>query len=126
MRKQKIHSRYAPDAIGPYSQAIKVDNTVYLSGQIPLDPKTMQLITGDIAAQAKQVLLNLQAVCEAAGGSLDAIVKLTIYLVDLNHFAAVNDVMTEFFSEPFPARATVQVAALPKAAQVEIEAVMVL
>jgi reactive intermediate/imine deaminase len=126
MLKQKIHSSDAPEAIGPYSQAIKIENTVYLSGQIPLDPKTMQLVSDDIAVQTKQVFLNLQAVCEAAGGSLAQLVKLTIYLIDLQHFTKVNEVMTQFFNAPFPARATIQVVALPKNAQIEIDGVMVL
>ncbi len=124
MKKEKIESAYAPKAIGPYSQAIRVDQTVYLSGQIPLDPQTMTLVQGDITAQTQQVFLNLKAVCEAAGGRLDNIVKLTIYLVDLNHFAQVNEVMVRFFQEPYPARATIQVAALPKGAQVEIDGIM--
>jgi reactive intermediate/imine deaminase len=125
MKKQVIHTDKAPQAIGPYSQAISVGGTVYLSGQIPLDPQSMTLVSDDIAEQTTQVFTNLKAVCEAAGGNLDAIVKLTIYLIDLAHFPIVNDVMTRFFTEPFPARATIQVSALPKAAQVEIDAVMV-
>lgn len=124
--KEKIHTRFAPDAIGTYSQAIKIHNTVYLSGQIPLDPATMQLIAGDIAAQTTQVFTNIQAVVEAAGGALDKIVKLSIFLTDLAHFPVVNEVMAGFFSEPYPARSTVQISALPRGAQIEIEAIMVL
>jgi len=123
--KQKVQSVHAPQAIGTYSQAIKSGNTVYLSGQIPLDPVSMQLVSSDFTAQTMQVFTNLQEVCKAAGGRLDAIVKLTIYVIDLAHFPIVNDVMTKFFKEPFPARATVQVSALPKGAQVEVDAIMV-
>ena len=114
----------APAAIGPYSQAIKVGNTVWLSGQIPLEPGTMELVSGDIAAQATQVFQNLAAVARAAGGSLDHAVKINISLVDLEHFAAVNEVMARFLSEPYPARACVQVAALPKGAGIEVEAIL--
>lgn len=124
--KEKIYTSAAPQAIGPYSQAIKAGQTVYLSGQIPLDPHTMNLVSDDIAMQVEQVLKNMLAVCEAAGGSFAQIAKLTIYLVDLAHFAIVNEAMTRYFAEPYPARTTIQVAALPKAAKVEIEAVMVL
>jgi reactive intermediate/imine deaminase len=123
--KQKIQTRNAPQAIGTYSQAIKSGNTVYLSGQIPLDPTSMAIISPDFAAQTMQVFKNLQAVCKAAGGSMDAIVKLTIYLTDLAHFPIVNDIMAKHFNEPYPARATIQVSALPKDAQIEIDAVMV-
>jgi reactive intermediate/imine deaminase len=125
MKKLNVHSQHAPHAIGPYSQAIKSGNTIYFSGQIPLDPVTMALVSGDIAAQTTQVLSNLLAVSTAAGGNLDAIVKLTIYLTDLAHFSRVNEVMSKFFKEPYPARTTVQVSALPKAAQIEIDAIMV-
>ncbi len=121
-----IHTDQAPKAIGPYSQAIKSGQTVYLSGQIPLDPASMQIVSDDIAKQAEQVLKNMQAVVAAAGGSLQHIVKLTIFLTDLNDFAVVNDVMTQYFVAPYPARSTVQVSALPRAAKVEIEGVMVL
>jgi len=114
----------APAAIGPYSQAIKVGDTVYLSGQIPLDPQTMQMVSGDIEAQATQVFRNLSAVAQAAGGSLNDAVKVNISLTDLNDFARVNDVMKQFFQEPYPARACVQVAALPRGAQVEIEVIL--
>lgn len=124
--KEKIHTRFAPDAIGTYSQAIKSGHTIYFSGQIPLDPATMNLVTGDIAAQATQVFTNLQEVARAAGGALDHIVKLSIFLTDLTHFPIVNEVMAEFFSEPYPARSTVQVSALPRGAQIEMEAIMVL
>jgi reactive intermediate/imine deaminase len=124
--KEKIHTRLAPDAIGTYSQAIKVGNVVYLSGQIPLDPASMQLVTGDIAAQTSQVFANIQEVVKAAGGTLDKIVKLSIFLTDLTHFPIVNEVMSGFFAEPYPARSTVQVSALPRGAQIEIEAIMVL
>lgn len=124
--KEKIHTRFAPDAIGTYSQAVKVGNTVYFSGQIPLDPATMTLVTGEIDAEARQVFTNLQEVARAAGGSFEQIVKLSIFLTDLTHFPIVNEVMTEFFSEPYPARSTVQISALPRGAQIEIEAIMVL
>jgi reactive intermediate/imine deaminase len=116
----------APDAIGPYSQAIKVGNTVWLSGQIPLVPGTTELIAGDIAAQATQAFKNLGAVAEAAGGSLQNAVKINISLIDLQHFGAVNEVMVQFLQAPFPARACVQVAALPKGAQIEVEAILAL
>ena len=123
--KRKIETETAPKAIGPYSQAIKSGKTVYFSGQIPLDPNTMNLISSDVHTQTIQVFKNLEAVSKAAGGSLEAIVKLTIYLVDLAHFAMVNECMMQFFKEPFPARTTLQVSALPKLAQIEIDAVMV-
>lgn len=116
----------APAAIGPYSQAVKVGNTVWLSGQIPLVPGTAELVVGDITAQATQTFRNLAAVAEAAGGSLANAVKINISLTNLEHFGAVNAVMAQFFQEPFPARACVQVAALPKGAQIEIEAILVL
>lgn len=119
-----ISTPNAPAAIGPYSQAIKAGNTVYLSGQIPLDPKSMQLIDGDIEAQTAQVFRNLAAVAEAAGGTLNDAVKVNISLTDLNDFARVNEVMKRFFAEPYPARACVQVAALPRGAQVEIEVIL--
>lgn len=114
----------APEAIGPYSQAIKVGNTVWLSGQIPLVPGTAELVAGGIAEQAAQAFRNLAAVAAAAGGSLQNAVKINISLVDLEHFATVNEVMVQFLEEPFPARACVQVAALPKGALIEIEAVL--
>jgi reactive intermediate/imine deaminase len=115
----------APEAIGPYSQAIKVGNTVWLSGQIPLVPGTMEVVSGDISAQARQVFSNLAAVAEAAGGSLDRAVKINISLTDLNHFTAVNEVMASFMQEPYPARACVEVAALPKGVNIEVEAILV-
>ncbi len=121
-----ISTPAAPDAIGPYSQAIKVGNTVWLSGQIPLVPGTTELVTGDITAQATQVFKNLAAVAEAAGGSLQNAVKINISLTDLQHFSAVNEVMAQYLQAPFPARACVQVAALPKGAQIEIEAILAL
>ncbi|GGC91347.1 RidA family protein [Vreelandella lionensis] len=124
--KAVINTEKAPAAIGPYSQAIKAGNTVYLSGQIPLNPETMEIVSDDFEAQARQVFTNLQAVCEEAAGSLGDIVKLNLYLVDLDNFAIVNKVMEEFFSMPFPARAAVGVKALPKGSQVEAEAVMVI
>ncbi|WP_339866726.1 RidA family protein [Pseudohongiella nitratireducens] len=123
-KKEALHSDKAPKAIGPYSQAIKSGSMVFLSGQIPLDPISMELISHDIAEQTRQVLDNLTAVANAAGGTLDDCVKLTIYLTDLNHFSVVNEVMETYFSSPFPARATVEVSALPRAAQVEIEAIL--
>lgn len=121
-----IQTDDAPAAIGPYSQAVKAGNTIYLSGQIPLDPATMELVEGDIEAQARQVFTNLETVCKAAGGSLGEIVKLNIYMTDLGNFAQVNKVMEEFFSAPFPARAAVGISALPKGAQVEAEGVLVI
>lgn len=124
--KAVINTDKAPAAIGPYSQAIKAGNTVYLSGQIPLDPATMTLVEGDIEAQARQVFRNLEAVCEEAAGTLQDVVKLNLYLVDLDNFAIVNQVMEEFFATPFPARAAVGVRALPKGSQVEAEATMVI
>ena len=120
---QPIHSNEAPNAIGPYSQAVRVGDTVYLSGQIPLDPQTMELVEGDIGARARRVFDNLTAVMQEAGGSLSDIVKLTIYLVDLEQFGQVNEVMAQYFDAPFPSRATVAVAALPKGAPIEVEAV---
>ncbi len=124
--KAVINTDQAPAAIGPYSQAIKAGNTVYLSGQIPLDPTTMELVSDDFEAQARQVFTNLKAVCEEAAGSLGEIVKLNLYLVDLGNFAVVNQVMEEIFEKPYPARAAVGVKALPKGAQFEAEAVMVI
>jgi len=114
----------APEAIGPYSQAVKVGNTVWLSGQIPLIPGSMEVVNGDISAQAKQVFENLAAVAAAAGGSLNSAVKINISLTDLAHFAAVNEVMASFLQEPYPARACVQVAALPKGVDIEVEAIL--
>lgn len=126
MEKTPVHSDSAPKAIGTYSQAIRSGNLVFLSGQIPLDPATMEIVSGDFEARARQVFGNLQAVAKAAGGSLDQVVKLTVYLTDLGNFAAVNKVMSEFFSEPYPARAALGVASLPKGADVEAEAILVL
>ncbi|KTC77038.1 RidA family protein [Legionella brunensis] len=123
---QPIHSDLAPAAIGTYSQAIRCGNTVYLSGQIPLDPKTMQLCSTEVRMQINQVFDNLMAVCEAAGGSLANLVKLTVYLTDLSHFPLVNEAMTRYFAEPYPARAAIGVSALPRGAQVEVEGIMVL
>ena len=125
MNKRIIATDKAPQAIGTYSQAVAVNGTVYLSGQIPLDPESMQLVEG-IHEQIDQVFRNLAAVAEAAGGSLADIVRLTVYLTDLNNFSAVNEVMANYITEPFPARAAIGVAALPKGAEVEIDAIMVL
>lgn len=121
-----ISTAAAPAAIGPYSQAVKVGNTVWISGQIPLDPTTMEVVEGGIEAETRQVFANLSAIAEAAGGSLDSSVKINISLTDLANFQTVNAVMAEVFSEPYPARACVQVAALPKGVQVEIEAILAL
>jgi reactive intermediate/imine deaminase len=123
MRKT-IHTDSAPKAIGPYSQAVRTGNTVYFSGQIPLDPATGELVTGDISFQTRRVFENLKAVCEAAGGSLADIVRVGIYLTDLGNFAAVNTVMAEYFKEPYPARSTIGVASLPRGAHVEIDAIL--
>lgn len=121
-----INTPSAPQAIGPYSQGIKVGNTVWISGQIPLDPNTMSLISGDITAESEQVFANLAAVAAAAGGTLDDAVKINISLTDLADFDAVNAVMAQQFAEPYPARACVQVAALPKGARIEVEAILTL
>jgi len=126
MARDIIQTDKAPQAIGTYSQAVKVDGTVYLSGQIPLVPETMELIEGNIDAQIRRVFDNLSAVCEAAGGSLADIVKLNVFLTDLAHFPRVNEIMAGYFREPYPARAAIGVAALPKGAAVEMDAVMVL
>ncbi|HHH44124.1 MAG TPA: RidA family protein [Gammaproteobacteria bacterium] len=126
MPRSVIHTQQAPQAIGTYSQAVKSGNTVYLSGQIPLVPETMEMVEGDMEAQVRRVFDNLSAVCEAAGGSLADIIKLNIFLTDLGHFPLVNQVMAEYFREPYPARAAVGVAALPKDAGVEMDAVLVL
>jgi reactive intermediate/imine deaminase len=123
---QPVHTDLAPAAIGTYSQAVKCGQFVYLSGQIPLDPKTMELISPEVGEQIEQVMRNLSAVCEAAGGSLNSLVKLQVYLVDLKAFPLVNEVMARHFSTPFPARAAVQVVALPRGAQVEIDGIMYL
>lgn len=126
MSKKALHTDNAPAAIGTYSQAIQTNGLVFMSGQIPLDPTTMELVDGDFEARARQVFENLRAVAEAAGSDLNHIVKLTIYLTDLGNFAAVNAVMTEYFDEPYPARAALGVASLPKGADVEAEAVLAL
>lgn len=127
MSKTIIHTDKAPAAIGAYSQAVRAGNTVYMSGQIPLDPTSMTVVgEGDFRAEAHQVFKNLQAVAEAAGGSLKDIVKVNAYLTDLGNFAIFNEVMAEYFAQPFPARAAVGVASLPKGVQVEAEAVLVL
>jgi reactive intermediate/imine deaminase len=124
MSKKAIHTSDAPAAIGTYSQAIDAGGLVFLSGQIPLDPATMEMVDGDFEARTRQVFDNLGAVAEAAGGSLDDIVKLTIYLTDLANFATVNEVMADYFGEPYPARAALGVASLPKGADVEAEAIL--
>jgi len=124
MSKKAIQSGGAPAAIGTYSQAIISGQFVFMSGQIPLDPSTMEIVDGDFEARARQVFDNLKAVAEEAGGSLDQIVKLTIYLTDLDNFATVNSVMTDYFQEPYPARAALGVASLPKGADVEAEAIL--
>jgi len=126
MSRTIIHTDNAPRAIGPYSQAVRAGTTVYLSGQIPLDPATGELVAGDITAQTRRVFDNLVAVCAAAGGSLADVVRVGIYLTDLGDFAAVNAVMAEYCAQPYPARSTIQVSALPRGAQVEIDAVLVL
>lgn len=126
MPREIIHTDQAPAAIGVYSQAVKVGVTVYLAGQIPLDPATMQLVEGGMEAQIRRVFDNLAAVARAAGGSLADTVKLNVFLTDLGHFALVNQVMAEYFQEPYPARAAIGVAALPRGAQVEMDAVLAL
>ena len=124
MGREIIETTRAPQAIGTYSQAVKVDSTVYMSGQIPLDPDSMQLVGDDMRTQITQVFENLRSVAEAAGGTLDHVVKLNIFLTDLAHFPLVNEIMSEYFSKPYPARAAIGVAALPKEAGVEMDAVM--
>ena len=126
MTKTIIRTDRAPQAIGTYSQAVKAGNTVYLSGQIPLVPETMEMVNGDMEAQIRRVFDNLAAVAEAAGGSLGDLVKLNVYLTDLGHFPLVNKIMASYFSEPYPARAAVGVAALPRGAAVEMEGILVL
>jgi len=126
MSRTIIATDLAPAAIGPYSQAVRAGNTVYFSGQIPLDPATGALVDGDIAAQTRRVFDNLTAVAQAAGGSLAHIVRVGIYVTDMANFATVNAVMAEYFQSPYPARSTIEVSALPKSAQVEVDAVMVL
>ncbi len=122
--KEVIYTQNAPEPIGIYSQAIKTGNTVYISGQIPIDPKTGKMIEGDFKDQVRQAIANISEIAKAAGGNVDDIVKLTVYLADLSNFAAVNDVMLESFHKPYPARAAIEIKALPKNAAVEIEAVM--
>lgn len=124
MRREIIRTDQAPGAIGTYSQAIKVGDAVYLSGQIPLDPKTMEMVEGGFEAQAVRVFENLRAVAQAAGGGLADVVKLNVYLIDLKHFPLVNEVMGRFFEAPYPARAAVQVAALPRGAVIEVDGIM--
>jgi|TARA_B100001142_G_scaffold76426_1_gene77186 reactive intermediate/imine deaminase len=121
-----IHTDSAPAAIGTYSQAVKVNNTVYLSGQIPLDPQTMELASDEISDQVSQVFRNLAAVCAASGGDLSNIVKLNIFLTDLSHFPIVNEIMGQYFNEPYPARAAIGVRALPKGSQVEMDGILVI
>lgn len=125
MTRTIIQSDKAPKAIGTYSQAVKVDKTVYLSGQIPLDPTTMEMVNGDIDVHIRRVFDNLRAVAQAAGGDLKDVVKLNVFLLDLNNFAKVNQIMAEYFPQPYPARAAVGVAALPKGAVVEMDAILV-
>jgi reactive intermediate/imine deaminase len=122
--RQSIHTEKAPQAIGPYSQAVRAGDTVYLSGQIPLDPKTMQLVTGDIDAEIRRVFENLKTVAEAAGGSLANAVKVNVFLTDLAHFTQVNEIMASYCSQPYPARAAIGVAQLPRGARVEIECIL--
>jgi reactive intermediate/imine deaminase len=126
LNKTPIHTDSAPAAIGTYSQAIQSGSLVFLSGQIPLDPETMEIVDGDFEARARRVFANLKAVTEAAGGTLDQIVKCTVYLTDLDNFATVNSVMAEFFEEPYPARVALGVASLPKGSDVEAEAILAL
>jgi reactive intermediate/imine deaminase len=125
VNRKSIHTKDAPAAIGTYSQAIQVGNVVYLSGQIPLDAKTGELIHGDISIQIEQVFKNLKAVAEAAGTSLQNAIKITVYLTDLSHFATVNEIMAAYFEEPYPARAALGVASLPRGAAVEADAILV-
>jgi reactive intermediate/imine deaminase len=124
--KAIIQTDQAPGAIGTYSQAIKINNTVYLSGQIPLDPEKMALVSENIDDQINQVFLNLRAVCEAAGGDLSNIVKLNIFLTDLDHFSIVNEIMSQYFTTPYPARAAIGVKSLPKGSKVEMDGVVVI
>ena len=124
MPRQPIATDRAPAAIGPYSQAVRSGSQVFLSGQIPIDPATGQLVEGDISVQSRRVFDNLSAVCAAAGGSLDHVMRVGIYLMDLGDFAAVNAVMAEYFTAPYPARSTIQVAGLPRGARVEVDAIL--
>ena len=125
MPREVISTEKAPNAIGPYSQAVKTGSTVYLSGQIPLQPDTMKMVEGDVAQQIRRVLDNLSAVAQAAGGSLNDIVKLNVFLTNLTHFPIVNEIMQDYFDQPYPARAAIGVAALPRNADIEMDAVMV-
>ena len=124
MSKSVIHTDRAPQAIGTYSQAVKSGRTVYLSGQIPLVPETMEMVSEDFAEQAKQVFENVKAVCEAAGGTMDDLAKVNIFLIDLGNFATVNEIMSQYFNQPYPARAAIGVKELPKGAQIEIDGIM--
>jgi reactive intermediate/imine deaminase len=124
MARDPVSTENAPAAIGPYSQAVRSGKLVFLSGQIPLDPATGQLVEGDIATQSRRVFDNLRAVCEAAGGDLDRVVRVGIYVVDLADFAAVNGVMAEYFDAPYPARSTIEVSGLPRGARVEVDAIL--
>jgi reactive intermediate/imine deaminase len=124
MSRLPIATEHAPAAIGPYSQAVRSGRLVFLSGQIPLDPATGQLVEGDIAAQTRRVFDNLLAVCQAAGGSLDEVMRIGIYLTDLGDFAAVNAVMADYFTAPYPARSTIEVAGLPRGARIEVDAIL--
>jgi reactive intermediate/imine deaminase len=126
MGKQIISTPHAPAAIGVYSQAVRVGNTIWVSGQIPLDPKTKELVSPEIEPQVRQVFENLKAIVSAAGAGFDDVVKATVFLVDLSHFALVNKVMAEYFREPYPARAAIGVASLPRGAQVEVECIVAL
>jgi reactive intermediate/imine deaminase len=126
MPREPIHTPNAPAAIGPYSQATRAGDLVFLSGQIPLDPSSGLIVEGDISAQARQAFANLRAVCEAAGGSFADIVRVGLYLTDLSEFAAVNEVMAQVFDAPFPARSTIEVSALPRGAKFEVDAILVL
>jgi reactive intermediate/imine deaminase len=124
INRQIIHTPLAPSAIGTYSQAVRVGDTVYVSGQIPLDPATMQMVSGDIDAEIRRAFENLKAIAAAAGGTLNHAVKVTVFLTDLGHFARVNEIMATYFQQPYPARAAVGVAALPRGARVEVECIL--
>jgi len=126
MKKQIIATQNAPAAIGTYSQAVRAGNTLWVSGQIPLDPATKELVTGDVEAQIRRVFENLKGIVQAAGASFDDVVKVNVFLVDLKHFALLNQIMAEYFREPYPARAAVGVASLPRGAQVEMECIVAL
>ena len=126
MNKLIIATTEAPSAIGTYSQAVRVGNTIWVSGQIPLDPKTMELVAGDIEVLARRVFENLRAIVKASGATLDDVVKVTIFLLDLSHFALINRVMADYFREPYPARAALGVASLPRGAQIEVECIVAL